>query len=344
MSSIMTYQAEWIREDFVDFIAEKINPMWAWKQAKASVIAIEPLSEDFFKIQLRPNHNFKAKHLHAGQSILVTVVVAGVRQQRSYSVIEQLANGDLVIAVRAQGVVSKRLCKMPKQQVLEISQAQGDFLLDPQDQSRVLIASGSGITAIYSLLKQALSERLYNEISQIDLIYFTRDRAFHVELEQLAERYAHFNYHLIDTSEIQQHLEIELLKQRVPHFQTATTYACGAKGMMQSLNQIYTDLNLQDQLKQEFFQITVDENLPEQQVTFLRAQQQFQADSNLLESAEKAGLKPTHGCRIGICNTCTCTKVSGSTKNMITGEIDHGTNTQIKLCVSQAISPVVINL
>lgn len=344
MSSIMTYHPEWIREDFVDFIAEKINPMWAWKRAKASVIAITALSEDFFKIQLRPNHNFKAKHLHAGQSILVTVVVAGVRQQRSYSVIERLPNGDLVIAVRVQGVVSKKLCQIRTQQVLEISQPQGDFQLDPKDQSRLLIASGSGITAIYSLLKKALSDRIPDQSSPLNLIYFTRDRAFHVELEQLAEQYAHFHYHLIDTAATQQHLDIELLNQRVADFKTATTYACGAKGMMQSLNQIYNDLDLKAQLKQEFFQITVDENLPEQQVTFLRAQQQFQADSNLLQSAEKAGLKPTHGCRIGICNTCTCTKVSGSTKNILTGEIDHGTNTQIKLCVSQAISPVVINL
>ena len=344
MSSIMTYQPEWIREDFVDFIVEKINPMWAWKRAKAAVIAIDALSEDFFKIQLRPNLNFKARDLKAGQSILVTVVIEGVRQQRSYSVIEQLKNGDVIIAVRVQGVVSKCLTQMPIHQVIEISQAQGDFLLDPQDQSRVLIASGSGITAIYSLLKQALAQDESDSPTQIDLIYFTRDRAFHVELQQLAEQHAHFHYHLIDTAQTRQHLDLALLKKITPHFQTATTYACGAQGMMQSLNQIYADLNLQDQLKQEYFHIQVDENLPVQDVTFLRSQQQFQADRNLLESAEQAGLRPTHGCRIGICNTCTCTKVSGSTKNIITGEIDHGNNTQIKLCVSQAISPVVINL
>ena len=77
--------------------------------------------------------------------------------------------------------------------------------------------------------------------------------------------------------------------------------------------------------------------------TVLRSQQEFQAESNLLESAEQAGLRPAHGCRMGICNTCSCTKVSGSVKNMLTGEIDHGNNTPIKLCISQAVSPVVIN-
>jgi ferredoxin-NADP reductase len=39
--------------------------------------------------------------------------------------------------------------------VIEISQAQGDFATS-RINSALLIASGSGITAIYSLLKQAL--------------------------------------------------------------------------------------------------------------------------------------------------------------------------------------------
>ena len=29
MSSQMQYQPEWVREDFIDFVAEKINPVWA---------------------------------------------------------------------------------------------------------------------------------------------------------------------------------------------------------------------------------------------------------------------------------------------------------------------------
>ena len=59
MSSTMQYQPEWVREDFVDFIAEKISPVWAWKKVKAAVIKTRVLSADFYQIQLRPNRNFK---------------------------------------------------------------------------------------------------------------------------------------------------------------------------------------------------------------------------------------------------------------------------------------------
>ena len=113
---------------------------------------------------------------------------------------------------------------------------------------------------------------------------------------------------------------------------------------MVAVNDLYQTLGIAQHLKQEFFQHISDENASQQQVYFQRSQQNFDASSNLLESAEQAGLRPAHGCRMGICNSCSCTKVSGSVKNLLTGEINHADQTQIKLCISQAVSPVVINL
>lgn len=340
MTYYVSYQPEWVREDFVDFVAEKINPLWAWKRVKASVIQLQDLSENFVKITLRPNHNFKSQQFKAGQSVLCTLVIAGVRQQRSYSIVEILANNDLVIAVRRQGLVSNKLSTLSVGEVIELSQPQGEFVLDPVNQSIVLIASGSGISAIYSLLKSALAQHF----NSVELLYFSRDEAFHVELGHLAEQYQQFNYHHINTLKQHQHLDGVLLNEMIPDFKNRMIYACGANAMMHSINQICDELKIKHQLKQEFFQLQVDESLESQPVTFLRAQQQFDSKTNLLESAENAGLRPTHGCRMGICNTCTCTKVSGSTQNLLTGEIDHQSNTQIKLCISQAVSPVVINL
>lgn len=336
----LSYQPEWVREDFVDFIAAKINPLWAWKKVKASIVKTRALSPDFYQIELRPNRNFKYQQLQAGQSILVTVVIEGVRQQRHYSIVKVLANGDIILAVKRQGKVSKALSELTFGSIVEISQAQGEFTLSQEHTALLLIASGSGISAIYSLLQAALKQSK----REISMLYFSRDEAFHAELQQLATHYPQLSYQHFNTLKTKQHLNIELLEQYVADFKQRQTYACGANGMMQSLQQIYTDLKIQNQLKQEYFQVLADENLTEQSVTFLRAQQQFLAKTNLLESAEQAGLKPTHGCRMGVCNTCTCTKVSGSTKNMLTGEIDHAANTQIKLCISQALSPVVINL
>lgn len=334
------YQPHWVREDFVDFIAEKVNPNWAWKKIKAEVIHIAEISSGFYQLHLRPNRNFNADHYQAGQSVLVTLVIEGVRHQRSYSILEIMSNGDLSIAVKRQGRVSEALTRLARSAVVELSQSQGDFVLELAENSILLIASGSGITAIYALLNEALSR----QYRKIDLIYFSRDQAFHDQLSTLAQQHAQFNYVHIDTLQDRQHLSAALLQRHVPDFKKRSAYVCGAQGMMRAAIDLYRELGIEQQLKQEFFQKYVDEQLTAQPVVFARSQQHFQASSNLLESAEQAGLRPSHGCRMGICNRCSCTKVSGSTKNLVTGEIDHESQTQIKLCISQAVSPLVINL
>jgi ferredoxin len=68
------------------------------------------------------------------------------------------------------------------------------------------------------------------------------------------------------------------------------------------------------------------------------------ADSSLLVAAESAGLAPAHGCRIGICKTCQCSKRSGTVENLRTGEISSEPDQLIQLCVSVARSPLELAL
>lgn len=340
MQSNTEYKPEWVREDFIDFIAEKFDSIWAWKRIKAEITGVTALSSDFIQLRLRPNQNFKVQDYQAGQSILLTALMGGVRHQRSYSIVDISDQGQIAVAVKKQSAVSNALAALRPGAVVEISQPQGEFVLKPSAQARLLLASGSGITAIYALL----AAHLRQSQQPIDLIYFTRDGAYAAEIQALAAQHLHFKFHLINTLQQKQHADAVLLEQRVPDFKSRDCYACGASAMMQSVQQLYAQLDLTGQLHTEYFQIPADESLASQPVKFLRAQREFQAKSNLLESAELAGLKPAHGCRMGICNTCSCTKVQGSVKNMLTGEIDSRNNAQIKLCISQAISPVVINL
>ncbi len=64
----------------------------------------------------------------------------------------------------------------------------------------------------------------------------------------------------------------------------------------------------------------------------------------LLEQAEDAGLDPEHGCRMGICNTCSCRKVSGTVRNLLTGELSSQNDEEIRICVSVPVGDVVLDL
>ena len=270
----------------------------------------------------------------------VTLRLDGILHQRHYSVVTMLKNGDVIIAVKQQGKVSRALSSSQLGAVVELSQPQGEFTLLNSPKPILMLASGSGITAIYSLLQKAVVQFQH----PIDLIYFTRDDAFHAEIKTLALMHPHLKYHHFNTVEHKQHLSLQLLNKLVPDFEQREIYACGSAAMMKTAHRIAEKLSVKSSFHSEYFQIVVDEKVKAQPVQFQRSHQEFQASSTILESAEQAGLRPAHGCRMGICNTCSCTKVSGSVKNILTGEIDHESNTPIKLCISQAVSPVVINL
>lgn len=40
MNATLNYQPHWVREDFVDFVLQKINATWAWKRVLAEVTAV----------------------------------------------------------------------------------------------------------------------------------------------------------------------------------------------------------------------------------------------------------------------------------------------------------------
>lgn len=340
MNATLSYQPHLVREDFVDFVLQKINVTWAWKRVLAEVIAVQSLHTDMVLIKLKPNRNFKFDQVRAGQSILLTLLIDGVYQQRSYSIIEVTSQGEISLGIKVQGLVSSAAQRLHVGECIEISQPQGDFTLHQSQQPAILIASGSGITAIYSLLQQALKQQL----KQIHIIYFNRAEIFHAELKALAEKHPELHYHF-NTAEQKQHLTEDLLQKLVPDYAQTATYVCGHHGMMQQANEIYAQQSAQSQLHQEFFMpVQIEQSNEAQPIVFRRSQQNFLATTTLLSSAEQAGLRPQHGCRMGVCNQCTCTKVSGVTQNILTGEIDDQPNRAIKLCVNQALSPVTIDL
>ena len=120
MQSNTEYKPEWIREDFFDFIAEKFDSIWAWKRIKAEISGVKALSPDFIQLRLRPNQNFKVQDYQAGQSILLTALIGGVRHQRSYSIVDISDQGQIAIAVKKQGAVSNALTALQAGDVVAV--------------------------------------------------------------------------------------------------------------------------------------------------------------------------------------------------------------------------------
>ena len=81
-------------------------------------------------------------------------------------------------------------------------------------------------------------------------------------------------------------------------------------------------------------------------VRWARSQRTFTATGTapLLVEAERAGLNPRYGCRMGICRTCQCVKLNGTVENLRTGAVSSEPGEQVQLCISRARSDLVLDV
>ncbi|MCT1219824.1 iron-sulfur cluster-binding domain-containing protein, partial [Pseudomonas aeruginosa] len=84
----------------------------------------------------------------------------------------------------------------------------------------------------------------------------------------------------------------------------------------------------------------------EVRLRFARSQREVSGDSaaSLLEQAEAHGLRPAHGCRQGICASCTCVLLSGCVRDLRSGALCSEPGQPIRLCVSAAHGDLALDL
>jgi len=130
------------------------------------------------------------------------------------------------------------------------------------------------------------------------------------------------------------------------HFRAAT-FVCGPPALIDSVRALWAQDGLAAPAVETFTPpaLSFDTHGAEGRVSFAASGREA-ANSGLplLEQAEDAGLAPEHGCRMGICNTCSCRKTAGAVRNVLTGEISSAGDEQIRICVSVPLGDVALEL
>ncbi|MGH2973646.1 MAG: ferredoxin reductase [Solirubrobacterales bacterium] len=339
----------------IDGYLEQINPTLAIDECRAEVVTISHGTEDSVTLTLRPNRAWKG--LRAGQFVQVSVEIDGVRHTRCYSPASPEGSGrelEITIKRHPDGLVSNFLAEHARPgMVIGLSQADGDFYLpDSRPDSILLIGAGSGITPLMAILRTLCAE---GHAGQIALIQYAPDpdRAiYRQELDRLAAETPNFKLTRSYTrapgaGELDGHFSPAHLPQAEPSFAAAETFACGPPALLDAVRGTWAN-GLEQRLHVESFVPPSLLPVGEPGTGSIRF-----ADSNLevqntgasiLEQAEKAGIPAQSGCRMGICHTCTCRKLSGTVKNLLTDEVSAADGEEIQLCVSAPLSDLVIDL
>lgn len=336
----------WLSEGFFDFWSTRVHPLWTLRRPLARLVARHKVSADAVTLELQPNRHFHG--VQAGQHVNLGAELDGRLTTRSYSPV-LLENGRLAITVKriAGGKLSQYLSEQARiGEVFALGQAFGEMLLPATPPPKLLmLAAGSGITPMRSLLRQLDTQGMQGSV---DLIYWVRQReqlCFIDEFKAIAARHPSFRLHLAVTGEgaarVDSH-ELDCLGD----LRAAHVLACGPGGFANAAR-----ARLQDQVAHfdsEAFSVPqlAEVEQGSVQIQLLKTGRTLTVPRGLalLPALEAAGIKPASGCRMGICNTCVCGKASGITRHTVTGDYTSEPSVPLKLCVSSASTDLTLEL
>ncbi|MEO6886717.1 MAG: FAD-binding oxidoreductase [Jatrophihabitantaceae bacterium] len=344
----------------LDRYLELVNPMLTVRELRAEITAVHRSTADTVTLMLRPTRQWQG--FQAGQFVQVSIEIDGVWRTRCYSPAcsQYRADGRIELTIKAhpQGLVSQYLhANAAPGLVLRLSQADGTFVLPAQRPEKVLLISGgSGITPVLSMLRTLCDEGYAGPITFLHYGYTAEDVSYRDDLRALADKHENVTVLFAYTDsttrtdtwsgELYGYFGEQHLTAAAPWHADAETFLCGPPGLMKSVQAFYATNGLTDHLHTEQFQptpIVIDNGVPTGAVSFERSA--ITADNTgetLLEQAEAAGLKPEHGCRMGICFSCTQVKTSGCTRNILTGETNSDPDVEVQLCINAPVGDVAL--
>jgi ferredoxin-NADP reductase len=335
----------------VDRYLELIRPDLTLRDARARVVSIQRQTPRSVTLTLRPNGAFTG--FRAGQYLTVGVDIDGVRRTRTYSPASSEHRDDglleLTVTVHPGGLVSRHLHEALRPgQVLHLGAARGDFALpDPRPERLLLVGGGSGITPVLSMLRTLCDEHHRGEVTFVHLARTRRDWLYRPLVERLAAQHPGVSARFVATRDGGPRLTSEFVRSLIGDESGSLDAAvCGPPALLDAARELWVDAP--ERLRAETFApppVPEIGDVAEGTLHFaLAGVQSAIGDGTLLEQAEAAGLEPAFGCRMGICHTCTCRKLSGPVRNLRTGAVSVEANEDIQLCISAPAGDVALDL
>ncbi|MEP6859471.1 MAG: ferredoxin reductase [Deltaproteobacteria bacterium] len=333
---------------------------------KARVEEVRDEAPGVKTIVLRPGRGWRGHR--AGQHVRVSVAIDGRLVARTYSISSapERRGGCIDITVKAQGRVSNALHAIEVGAFVTLGAANGEFVL-PGGQRILFVTGGSGITPIAAMLRSLAARKAMADVVHVHYARTANDVIFGEELRSLAVDHPGYRLVEIYTASDRRRFDARRLGALVPDWQTREAWACGPQSLLDAVGGVYTSpphvghdprstngeshVGQLPRLHVERFRAALavlPANASGGRVRFATSapQQSIEADAAtpLLLVAERAGLTPKSGCRMGICHTCDCTLVAGCVRDLRTGAAIDEPGVRVQICVCAAAGDVELAL
>ena len=343
------------RRLFLDRAAEfwlgELGAPWSLAGRRARVVAVARETRDATTFTLDPGHGWPGHR--AGQFAAVEVEVDGARLRRCYSLASR--PGERHVAITVKRVVGGRVSSWMHERVrpgalLGLGDPGGDFVLPVEAPAGLLLLSGGGgITPVMSMLRDLAARGALRDVAFVHAARSRDEVIFRAELEALAARHAGLRL-VLSLDDGGGPLDAAGLAALVPDAFARETFLCGPEGMMAAFESAWELAGASTRLRRERFaaprpSAATAAALPVTlRLTRAGRSHVAEAPGTLLEQLERAGERPAYGCRMGICNTCRCTRRAGAVVDTVTGAVSSEPGGEIRLCTSVALGDVDLAL
>ncbi len=305
-------------------------------------------TEDAVSVIFKKPGFFSSVKYKPGQFLTLKIPVENRIENRSYSLSSSpWLHKFLRITVKKvkDGLVSNYICNDLKEgQKIEIDKPMGNFFIVPNKKEThqyVLMAGGSGITPIYSIILSVLEKE---PKSSILLVYANQSKKtiiFKKELEELLQKYPnrfsikHF-LESVDTTEehyyegrLNEAILTEILNNKGIRYNNSKFMLCGPQGFMDAAVEILEKKEVpNNKIMLEAFTADLSkmeaESVDSSAVTLsgvgFESSITVNKGETILKAALDSNVEIPYSCRSGMCSSCKAKCTSGSVK-MLDGHL-----------------------
>lgn len=327
-----------------DYI-ELMNPMWTTRELRGQIEAIRPETEDASTVVIRPASKWLGHW--PGQYLRIGVEINGRRHWRAYSLTSDPDHPEGLISVTVKRVAEGMLSPYFTNQAevgstVYLGGVEGEFRLPhPRPEKLLFISAGSGITPIWSMLRNLAQDNALIDSKHVHCCRHADDFIFGETLRGLHEKQDGYHLHEHHSTTMEERLTPADLDDLFPDWKDREAFLSGPPEMLEEMKDRWEADGDPDRLHLERFQPVIGgEGTKEAgaggSVRFRVTEVEGECDGKtpILECGENAGAKLPFGCRMGICHTCVGKLEHGKVRDLRTGEVHGDEGQMIRTCVN----------